>query len=190
MRAPAVSESEQRFRNLPQRFRRHEPQALADLYDLYGELLYVLVKGIVKKPKVIDLLVQECFLRAWNNANELEETLPSVGLQLLRIARQCASDYLTLSDAGAMPVAVPQFPIEAIKREHPLSQAQLIEDGIKCLSKAEKRVVNLSFYQGLSPVAIADQLHEPIEKVEESAKAAKSRLMAKLDRYLLDLIVE
>jgi RNA polymerase sigma-70 factor, ECF subfamily len=192
MRASTASERDRKLRDLPHRFRCHQAQAMADLYDLYADLLYVLVKGIVKKPSVVDLLVQESFLRAWNRANELEETQPAMGSQLLQIARECAFDYIKSSNdrRDGLAIATPLFPAVAVQREQPSSHRAAIQKGFGILSKNEKRVVHLSFYQGLSQERIAEQLREPIGKVEEWAKAGKGRLMAKLDRYLLDLIVE
>jgi DNA-directed RNA polymerase specialized sigma24 family protein len=115
MPAPVAAQTDRRLQNLPQRFRRRQPQALADLYNLYADLLYVLVKGIVKKPSVVDSLVEESFLRAWNRAEELEETLPSMGSQLLRIARECARDYLSFS-SRLTPIRTPEFPTTALKQ--------------------------------------------------------------------------
>jgi RNA polymerase sigma-70 factor (ECF subfamily) len=192
MRAATASERDRKLRDLPQRFRRRQPQALADLYDLYADLLYVLVKGIVKKPSVVDSLVQESFLRVWNRADELEEALPAMASELLRIGRQCALDYIqTSSDRRrGLAIATPEFPTVALKRDQSSQYRAAIREGFAILSKNEKRVVHLSFYQGLSRERIAEQLREPIEKIEEWTKAGKTRLMAKLDRYLLDLIVE
>jgi RNA polymerase sigma-70 factor (ECF subfamily) len=192
MRASAESERDRKLRDLPQRFRRHHPQALADLFDLYGDLLYVLVKGIVRKPSVVDSLVQESLLRAWNRASEFEETAPSIGSHLVRIARECAFDYVNSCKdrSGPRGIPTPALPVVALRRDQPLAHRDAIQEGFGSLSENERRVVHLSFYQGLSPEGIADQLHEPIGKVEEWARAGKTRLMAKLDRYLLDLIVE
>lgn len=50
------------------RLQRREAQALAELYDRYGGMIYRLVLRIVRDTGIAEDLVQETFLRAWNRA--------------------------------------------------------------------------------------------------------------------------
>jgi RNA polymerase sigma-70 factor (ECF subfamily) len=61
--------------NLVRRLRRHQQEAMADLYDLYGRLLYVMIVRIVHNPSVAEDLVQESFLRAWNRAEQFKRRI-------------------------------------------------------------------------------------------------------------------
>jgi RNA polymerase sigma-70 factor (ECF subfamily) len=61
---PQSSQLVDKSGNLVRRLRQHEQEAMADLYDLYGRLLYVMIVRIVHNPPVAEDLVQESFLRA------------------------------------------------------------------------------------------------------------------------------
>jgi len=176
--------------NLVRRLRLHEPEAMADLYDLYGRLLYVLIVRIVRNPSVAEDLVQESFLRAWNRSTQLSDEYTSVGPWLVMIARHCALDYLKSSQAhlsAQVPIEDAEFP--AITMDHEIlasDRARMLEGAFRNLSENQKRVIQLSFYEGLSQSAIAERLHQPLGTVKGWARSALSRLRGKLDPHLLD----
>jgi RNA polymerase sigma-70 factor, ECF subfamily len=175
---------------LIRRLRRHEPEAMADLYDLYGRLLYVLIVRIVRNPSVAEDLVQESFLRAWNRAAQLSDEYTTVGPWLVMIARHCALDYLKSSQAhlsAQVSIEDADFPAITIDQEILNSdRARMMEAAFRNLSENQKRVIQLSFYEGLSHTAIAERLHQPLGTVKGWARAALSRLRGKLDPRLVD----
>jgi RNA polymerase sigma-70 factor (ECF subfamily) len=176
--------------NLVRRLRLHEPDAMADLYDLYGRLLYVLIVRIVRNPSVAEDLVQESFLRAWNRSAQLSDEYTSVGPWLVMIARHCALDYLKSSQAhlsAQVPIEDVEFPAITMDDEILASdRARMLEGAFRNLSENQKRVIQLSFYEGLSQAAIAERLHQPLGTVKGWARSALSRLRGKLDPHLLD----
>jgi RNA polymerase sigma-70 factor (ECF subfamily) len=176
--------------NLVRRLRRHEPEAMSDLYELYGRLLYVLIVRIVHNPSVAEDLVQESFLRAWNRADQLSDNYGSVGPWLVTISRHCALDYLKSSQAhlsAQVAIEDAEFPPVTIDNDILSSdRARQIEAAFWSLSENQKRVIQLSFYEGLSHTAIAERLHQPLGTVKGWARAALTRLRGKLDPHLLD----
>jgi DNA-directed RNA polymerase specialized sigma24 family protein len=78
---------------LVKRLNDRDPEVMADLYDLYGRILYAAISRMVPSPAVAESLVEETFLRAWNRADDLNSDLPAVGPWLVSIARQCISDH-------------------------------------------------------------------------------------------------
>jgi RNA polymerase sigma-70 factor (ECF subfamily) len=178
---------------LIRRLRRHEPEAMADLYDLYGRLLYVLIVRIVRNPSVAEDLVQESFLRAWNRATQLSDEYTSVGPWLVMIARHCALDYLKSSQAhlsAQVPMEDVEFPAVTIDDQILNSnRVRMVEAAFRNLSENQKRVIQLSFYEGLSHAAIAERLHQPLGTVKGWARAALSRMRGKMDPRLLDFAV-
>src|SRR5580698_7515573 len=179
--------------NLVRRLRLHEPEAMADLYDLYGRLLYVLIVRIVRNPSVAEDLVQESFLRAWNRAAQLSDEYTTVGPWLVMIARHCALDYLKSSQAhlsAQVSIEDADFPAITIDNDILASdRARMLEGAFRNLSENQKRVIQLSFYEGLSQSAIAERLHQPLGTVKGWARSALSRLRGKLDPQLVDFVV-
>lgn len=178
--------------SLVRRLRRHDPDAMADLYDLYGRLLYVLIVRIVHNPSAAEDLVQESFLRAWNRAEQLSEDYSSVGPWLVTIARHCALDYLKSSQnhlSAQVAIEDAEFPPVSMEQDILSSdRARLIEGAFRNLSENQKRVIQLSFYEGLSHAAIAERLHQPLGTVKGWARSALSRLRGKLDPQVVDFI--
>jgi len=68
-------------------------------------------------------------------------------------------------------------------------RARLIEGAFRNLTENQKRVIQLSFYEGLSHAAIAERLHQPLGTVKGWARSALSRLRGKLDPQLIDFKV-
>ena len=176
--------------NLVRRLRQHDPDAMGDLYDLYGRLLYVLIVRIVRNPSVAEDLVQESFLRAWNRSTQLSDEYNSVGPWLVMIARHCALDYLKSSQAhlsAQVSLEDAEFPAVTIDQEILNSdRARMIEGAFRNLSENQRRVIQLSFYEGLSQAAIAERLHQPLGTVKGWARSALARLRGKLDPHLID----
>jgi RNA polymerase sigma-70 factor (ECF subfamily) len=178
---------------LVRRLRMKEPEVMAELYDLYGRLLYILIVRIVDNPSVAEDLVQESFLRAWNRAGQLSEEYSAVGPWLVTIARHCALDYLKSSQgqhSSQVPLEEAQFPSTALSTsidEEILTsdRARVIAAAFQNLSENQKRVIQLSFYEGLSHAAIATRLNQPLGTVKGWARSALSRLRGKLDPELL-----
>lgn len=189
---PQSSNAMDKSGSLVRRLRQHDPDAMADLYDLYGRLLYVLIVRIVHNPSAAEDLVQESFLRAWNRAEQLSDDYNSVGPWLVTIARHCALDYLKSSQnhlSAQVAIEDAEFPPVTIENELLLSdRARLLEGAFRNLSENQKRVIQLSFYEGLSHAAIAERLHQPLGTVKGWARSALSRLRGKLDPQLVDFM--
>ncbi len=76
------------------RLQRRDPQALAELYDRYGRLVYSLILRVVRDGALAEDLVQETFLRVWNRAQGFDAQRGALGPWLLAVARNRAIDYL------------------------------------------------------------------------------------------------
>ena len=150
------------------RFRRHEPGAMADLYDLHGRLLYSLTYRMVRNPEATEDLVQESFLRAWNWADQLVGEDSGLGPWLVEIARHCALGHL---GRHAPPVAK----FSAASKPH-LEQTARIEEAFSGLSQKQKEVLELTFYDGLTQAEIASHLKQPLGCVWGRMRSALSWL--------------
>lgn len=174
---------------LLRRLKARDPQALADLYDLYGRILYVVIVRIVNDPGVAEDLVQESFLRVWNRAAGLEEQYGMVGPWLLSIARHCALDYRKSSQsrmAAQVPFEDVAFPPITMESEILTSErAQILENACRSLSENQKQVLELAYYEGLSQTAIAERLQQPLGTVKSWTRLALLKLRGQIDQSLL-----
>src|ERR1051325_10822628 len=74
--------------------KRGNANAMAELYDRYGRLVYLLILRIVHDAGTAEDLVQETFLRVWTRVPYFDASKGSLAQWLLAIGRNRAIDYV------------------------------------------------------------------------------------------------
>lgn len=168
---------------LVRRLKNREPQAMAELYDLYGRLTYALIFRIVRNGPVAEDLVQETFLRIWNRVHGFDAERGAFGPWILAVARNRAIDYLRSIDGRTM-----QTPFELEKMEEPsqyadferhimnVDRARLLREAFVKLSPNQRVVIELAYYEGLSQSEMATRLRQPLGTVKTLVRSALKRL--------------
>lgn len=173
------------------RIKARDPQALSELYQKYGRLVFVVILRIVDNPGVAEDLVQETFLRVWNRAAALEEEYGSVGPWIVSIARHCALDYRRSGQAQlAAQTSIEPDDFPPVTIEHQLidsEQARILADAFQWLSPRQRTVLELAYYEGLSQVAIAERLGQPLGTIKSWTRTALARLRVAIDRSQIHL---
>ena len=173
---------EEKELDLARRLRGKDPQALADAYDLYGKIAFVLIVRIVRNSAIAEDLVQETFLRAWNRADQIGESYGAIGPWLLAIARNSALDYVRSAAArftNRKPISDADVPPITIDHEILLSErARQLQRACQALTPPQRRVVELAYYEGLSQQEIADLLQEPLGTIKGRMRLALQKLRA------------
>jgi RNA polymerase sigma-70 factor (ECF subfamily) len=174
-------------RELADRLKERDPRAMADLYDRYGRLAYVLIYRIVRNVGVAEDLLQETFLRVWNRIQAFDSEKGALGPWVLTVARNRAIDYLRSVDGR---LAQNAFEIDA--REHPslfanLETEILSSDRARNLKKAfeklnanQKLVIELAYYEGLSQSEMASRMKQPLGTVKTWVRGALKALREEL----------
>ncbi len=166
-------------RELVERLKRREPQAMADLYDGYGRTTYSLILRIVRNTGVAEDLVQETFLRIWNRVHAFDFERGALGVWLLAVARNRALDYLR-SVEGRMTQSASQLEeLEAPARYGDFEQSILNIDRVRLLREAfaklnphQREVIEMAYYEGLSQTEMAERLKQPLGTVKTWARSA------------------
>jgi len=154
------------------RLQRRESQALAELYDRYGGMIYRLALRIVRDSGIAEDLVQETFLRAWNRAGAFDSERGAVGPWLLAIARNRALDYLRAQSrrGGNMmelneterPARFVDFPAEALN----FDLARQVKRALEQLGADQRVAIELAYFEGLSQSEIAERMGQPLGTVK------------------------
>jgi RNA polymerase sigma-70 factor, ECF subfamily len=174
--------------SLFERLRARQPDALSELYDAYGRIIYVVILRIVNHPAVAEDLVQDTFLRAWNHAGSLNRDYDSVGPWLLRIAKNCALDYIRSPQSRVAAIDVNGGWLAPVSIEGDLlaaERSQTLLSACNRLSPSQRRVIELAYYHGLSQSEIAAELKQPLGTIKGWTRAALNRLRDQLDRSLV-----
>src|SRR5438067_3299725 len=167
---------------LIQRLQRRDPQALADLYDRYGRLVYSLILRIVRDSGIAEDLVQETFLRVWNRAQGFDAQKGSIGPWLLAVARNRAIDYLRSAggrERNAMEFEETDHPALYTDMEHDLllsDKARRVKAAMEKLPANHRQVIELAYFEGLSQTEMAERMGQPLGTVKTWVRAALKNL--------------
>jgi len=174
-------------RELAERLKRREPQAMADLYDRYGRLSYVVIYRIVRNTAVAEDLVQETFLRVWNRVQGFDHEKGALGPWVLTVARNRAIDYLRSVDGrmaqNAFELEVTEHPgLFANLETEVLSsdRARVFRTAFEKLNANQKLVIELAYYEGLSQSEMAERMKQPLGTVKTWVRSALKALREEL----------
>jgi RNA polymerase sigma-70 factor (ECF subfamily) len=132
-------------------------------------------------------LVQETFLRAWRQIATYQPSLGRVSNWLLGIARNLAIDELRRR--SARPQVVPNdendeqiTQIATSREEDPAelvqaaAQSAQIRQALDALPPAQREVMELAYYSGLTQSEIATRLGDPLGTVKTRMRLATQKL--------------
>ena len=172
---------------LVERVKRHEPQAMADLYDRYGRVVYSLILRIVCNTGAAEDLVQETFLRIWNRVHAFDAKRGALGAWILAVARNRAIDHVR-SVEGRMTKSTSEFD----ELENPgtfadfeqnllnLDRVRLVRDALNKLNPNQREVIEMAYYEGLSQSEMAERMKQPLGTVKTWARSALKLLRDQL----------
>lgn len=172
---------------LIRRLKKHDSEAMGDLYDRFGKLVYAVVVRIVRDPPVAEDLVQETFLKIWNCVAAFDHERGAFGPWVLTIARNHAIDYCR-STEGRLSQA--RCNLERLERPGLFvgfgadfadrSRARFVRQAFDRLSDNQRRVLDLAYFEGLSQAEIAARLRHPPGTVNAWAYSALQTLREEL----------
>jgi RNA polymerase sigma-70 factor (ECF subfamily) len=168
------------------RLQRRDAQALAELYDRYGRIVYSMILRVVRDTGIAEDLVQETFIRIWNRVQAFDAQKGSIGPWLLAVARNRAIDYLR-SASGRERNAV-----EFEETDHPSlytdmepgilasEKARVVKAAVQKLSANQRQVIELAYFEGLSQTEMAERMGQPLGTVKTWVRAALKTLRDEL----------
>jgi RNA polymerase sigma-70 factor (ECF subfamily) len=166
-----------------------DPSALGDLYDRYAKLVYGLAVAILGNREEAQDLTQEVFL-AVSTPTAYDSARGSVSAFLTTMTRSRAIDRLRRRGRSVRllktwheatpPAPAPTSPFERLS----MAQcAERVRGALAELPDAERQVLELAYYKGLSQAEIAADLDTPLGTV----KSRSRRGLMTLKRSLEDL---
>jgi RNA polymerase sigma-70 factor (ECF subfamily) len=174
-------------RELAERLQRRETQAMADLYDRFGRLVYSVIYAIVRDTGIAEDLLQETFLRIWNRSAGFDTARGALGPWLLTVARNRAIDHIRSAGArnvrNTLELEEREYKSQEIGIELDLQnkgQAAIIRSAMDKLPEKQRRVIELAYYEGLSQSEMAERMGEPLGTVKTWVRSALKKLREEL----------
>lgn len=166
--------------------------ALTALYGRYGGLIFTLALRIVGERPLAEEVMQDTFLRCWDRIETYHPTAGTPVAWLMGIARNRAIDLLRsrqhqarLREQGHLPDDQ-RPPPDTRPSTDIVELRQIVAVALAELPPAERQVVELACYGGLTQVEIARQLGAPLGTIKTRTRAALERLRTLLRPLISD----
>ena len=166
-----------------------DERALGEIYDRYGGMAYSLACAIAGEPADAEEVVADAFAQVWRSAAGFDPARGTVGAWVATIVRTRALDLVrsrrrrarvleeaaVVTDEGETLVLAPT--IETSDRSAELTETSaLVRRSLAELPAAQRRVIELAYFGGLSQSEIAAQLAEPLGTVKTRMRAGMEKL--------------
>ncbi len=158
-------------------------EAFSRFYDAFAGAAFGLIRRVLRDPSASEEVLQEVFWQVWREAPQYDAQRGSPEAWLLMRAKTRAIDRLRSirrrEKTFVMPVdETVARPAETVA-ENPGVAAEdrgLLESALAQLPPAQRRVVELAFFEGLTQSEIAARLGEPLGTVKTRARLGLERL--------------
>jgi RNA polymerase sigma-70 factor (ECF subfamily) len=166
-----------------QQLLRRDVSAFEELYERHSRIVYSLVLRILRQGTTAEEVVQDVFLQLWRNSARYDLSRPFVPW-LLTLARNRALDHLRLKSERQrrreeQTEEFPQIATAAPEYEKALDEkrrAEQVRALMGSLPAAQKKAIELAYFEGLSHSEIAASLQEPLGTVKSWIRNGLLRL--------------
>jgi RNA polymerase sigma-70 factor, ECF subfamily len=169
------------------RMARGDHDALAEVYDRHGRLVYSLALRILKDQSDAEDVVQEVFSQAWQQAARYQTGRGAVVAWLMNMARSRAIDRLrrrrTQPQSPLDQETAADVPDAAVPVDEQVAwagRAAVIRGALEDLPLLQRMAIELAFYEGLTHVEIAERLEVPLGTVKTRIRQGLLKLRDRL----------
>jgi RNA polymerase sigma-70 factor, ECF subfamily len=171
---------------LVQRMSAGDVEALEVLYDRYSRAVFSFAVRIVRDGRVAEEVLQEAFMRSWQQSGRFELNRGTYASWLLSITHNLAIDELRKSQrrpqkADMVDIAdVLRSEVDETVNIEEAAEATELRDVIGAamghLPEAQRRVIELAYFEGLSQREIAAFLNEPLGTIKTRMRLGMQKL--------------
>jgi RNA polymerase sigma-70 factor, ECF subfamily len=164
------------------RIARGDREAFSRLYDALAGAAFGLIRRVLRDPGASEEVLQEVFWQVWREAAQYDPGRGSPEAWLLMRARSRAIDRLrsTRRRDKTFVASVDESVARAadIGGDPPgrTEDRSLVDRGLDRLPAAQRRVIEMAFFEGLTQSEIAARLGEPLGTVKTRARLGLERL--------------
>lgn len=155
-----------------------EKRGIEILYDNYSSALYGVIIRIVRNDEVAEDVLQETFLKIWNNFSQYDSVKGRLFTWMVNICRNLSIDKVRSKEF------VNQNKNQSIDNAVSISDQKTsydpdligVRDIVKKLEPEYKQIIDLLFFEGYSQSEAAEKLNIPLGTVKTRSRAAIQRL--------------
>ncbi len=170
--------------------------ALGVLYERYSRAVYSFSLRIVGDAQVAEEILQEVFVRAWQQGASYQAGRGSLITWLLSITHNLSIDEMRRrkrrpqkAESEEPETILASLPDEGIGVEEEVWLASLrssIQTALQQLPAAQREAIELAYFQGLTQREIADTLGEPLGTIKTRMRLGMLKLREQLGPVVND----
>jgi RNA polymerase sigma-70 factor, ECF subfamily len=171
------------------RISREDQNALEELYRQTSKLIYGFVRRILNNPSVAEEVTLDVYIQVWKQAHQYNSARSAPVTWLIMLARSRSIDSLR-SHRNEMldrPLHTATRLIDAsLSPEETLAtdaRQKAIRSAVDSLPLEQRQAIELAFYSGLSHIAIAEKLGQPLGTVKSRIRLGMQHLRNLLQNY-------
>lgn len=172
------------------RVAKRDSKALEALYDKYSPLLYTLIKRIVKDDKIAEQVLSDVFVIIWQKTDLYNFDYKNVFSWIVLLTKNKAVDTLRrkngydvapYTDDYENSFIIPSvYDYTEFGFEDALLKSEQLKSSIYKLTEAQRYVLQLAFFEGLTQSEIAAKLKIPLPTVKSKVRVALNTLKEKM----------
>ncbi len=158
-------------------------EAFSRFYDAFARTTFGLIRRVLRDSGPAEEVLQEVFWQVWQDASQFDPRRGSPETWLLMRAKSRAIDRLRSirrrEKTFVMPVDESVAHAAQPWADEPAAAVEgrgLLESALAQLPAAQRRVIELAFFEGLTQSEIAARLGEPLGTVKTRARLGLERL--------------
>jgi len=165
-------------------------EAFSRFYDRYAPLVYPLITRIVREPADAADVLQEVFWESWQAAASYDASRGSPEAWMVMRARTRAIDRVRSVRRRGETFVMPLDETTAAATPDSGDPAERAEDrglilgALAELPAAQREVIELAYYGGLSQTEIAERIKQPLGTVKTRIRSGLERLRTMVKRPL------
>lgn len=182
-RIPPSTETRVSDTDLIARFVWRDESALSEIYDRYSSALFGLALRVSGSRERAEEIVQDTFLKLWNNPKIFDPSRAALSTFLLTLVRNAAIDTLRrerfttpLEDEEGQPLPIATDQISPLEQAELAADAKQIRNAMQALSEAHRQTVEFAYFRGASREEIASAMNVPVGTVKSRLKYALDKL--------------
>ena len=156
--------------------------AFSQLYDRFSTLVFTLAMRMLKARSDAEDLLQEVFVQVWRQAQNYNAERGSPEAWIINIARSRAIDKIRSIRRMEKSFVLTDDPARAESSENvetaaASSEAKLaMNSALANLPEAQRKVLEMAYFDGLTQTEIAARLKEPLGTVKTRMRSGIQRL--------------
>ncbi|MFN3265472.1 MAG: sigma-70 family RNA polymerase sigma factor [Deinococcales bacterium] len=173
--------------DLVARFVWRDENALSELYDRYSGALFGLALRVSGSRERAEEIVQDTFLKLWNNPTIFDPKRAALSTFLLTLVRNASIDTLRherftspLEDEEGQPLPIAADLISPLEQAELAADARQVHLAMQSLSEAHRQTVEFAYFRGASREEIATKMNVPVGTVKSRLKYALEKLKSVL----------